>query len=317
LIRNNGRTRNLLNEEDIMKPDSRLAKKIDSADFIVTAEFLPRPGAGTDVIEECAAALREGPVAVNVADNHLGVAMSSLAASVALLRAGIEPVYQVVTRDRNRIALQSDLLGAASLGIKNVLCLTGYHQALIRCPDSANVFDIDSIQLVAAVTGMVEEGLLMDGRKIEGPFSMMPGAAANPSLRPLELNTMRIRKKVRAGAIFIQTQAVFDIEDFKLWLDALRAEGITQKTAILAGVMPLSGAAEARKLSETYTDFSIPPAVVARLEAAGSESAQRKEGLTICAETIGRIKALPGLRGIHIFSGGHESAVPELLSLAL
>jgi len=300
-----------------MKTDSRLAKKIEGRDFIVTAEFLPRAGAGTAIIEEAAAVLRDGPVAVNVADNHYGVAMSSFAASVALLRAGIEPIYQVVTRDRNRIALQSDLLGAASLGIKNVLCLTGYHQALIGCPESANVFDIDSIQLLAAVTAMVEEGVLMDGRKIEGPFSMLPGAAANPSLRPLELNIMRIRKKVRAGARFIQTQAVFDIEDFKLWLNAVRADGIEQKTVILAGVMPLSGAAEARKLNETFTDFSIPAEVISRLDAAGSESAQRKEGLAICAETIGRLKVLPGLRGIHIFSGGHESIVPELMSMAL
>jgi methylenetetrahydrofolate reductase (NADPH) len=300
-----------------MKPDSRLAKKIEGTDFIVTAEFLPRAGVGTAIIEQAATALRDGPVAVNVADNHYGVAMSSLAASVSLLRSGIEPVYQLVTRDRNRIALQSDLLGAASLGIMNVLCLTGCHQILIGCPESANVFDIDSIQLTAAVTAMVEEGLLMDGRKIEGDFSMLPGAAANPTLRPLELNIMRIRKKVRAGAKFIQTQAVFDIEDFKLWMEAVRAEGIAQKTAILAGVMPLSGAAEARKLNETFADFSIPPAVIARLEAAGSESAQRKEGLAICAETIGRLKALPGLRGIHIFSGGHESAVPELMSTAL
>jgi methylenetetrahydrofolate reductase (NADPH) len=300
-----------------MRSNSQLARKIESTDFIVTAEFLPRAGAGTRIIEECAAVLRDGPVAVNVADNHYGVAMSSLAASVALLRAGIEPVYQVVTRDRNRIALQSDLLGAASLGIQNVLCLTGYHQALIGCPESANVFDIDSIQLVAAVSRMAEEGVLMDGTKIEGPFSMLTGAAANPSLKPLELNIMRVRKKVRAGAKFIQTQAVFDIEEFKLWLDALRGEGIAQKTAILAGVMPLSGAAEAKKLSETFTDFSIPGEVVSRLEAAGNESAQRKEGLAICAETMGKLRALPGLRGIHIFSGGRESSVPELMSMAL
>jgi len=300
-----------------MRSNSQLAKKIGSTDFIVTAEFLPRPGAGTGIVEDCADVLRDGPVAVNVADNHYGVAMSSLAASVALLHAGIEPVYQMVTRDRNRIALQSDLLGAASLGIKNVLCLTGYHQALIGCPESANVFDIDSIQLVAAVARMAEEGVLMDGRKIEGPFSMLPGAAANPILKPLELNIMRVKKKVRAGANFIQTQAVFDIEDFKLWLDAVRGEGIAQKTAILAGVMPLAGAAEAKKLNETFTDISIPVEVVSRLEAAGNEGAQRKEGLAICAETIGKLRALPGLRGIHIFSGGNESAVPELLSMAL
>jgi len=300
-----------------MKPDSRLAAKIEGTDFILTAEYLPRPGADTRVVEECAVALRGGPVAVNVADNHYGVAMSSLAASIILLRAGIEPVYQVVTRDRNRIALQSDLLGAASLGIKNILCLSGYHQALVGCPDSAGVFDIDSIQLIAAVNAMAEEGLLMDGRKIEGYFSMLAGAAANPALRPLELNVMRVKKKVRAGAAFLQTQAVFDIEDFKLWLDTLRGEGVAQKTAILAGVLPLSSAAEAKRMKDTFTDFNIPDDVIARLESAGGEEAQRKEGLAICAETIGRLKALPGLRGIHIFSGGNESAVPALISMAL
>ncbi len=300
-----------------MRSNSLLARKIEGTDFIVTAEFLPRAGAGTGIIEDCAVALRDGPVAVNVADNHYGVAMSSLAASVALIRAGIEPVYQVVTRDRNRIALQSDLLGAASLGIKNVLCLTGYHQALIGCPESANVFDIDSIQLVAALTRMTEEGALMDGRKIEGAFSMLAGAAANPSLKPLELNIMRIKKKIKAGAAFIQTQAVFDIGDFKMWLDAVRGEGITNRTAILAGVMPLSGASEAKRLSQTFTDFNIPAEVISRLEAAGGEDAQRKEGVAICVETIKQLKALSGLRGVHIFSGGNEAVVPELLSTAL
>jgi len=299
-----------------MRSNSQLAKKIESMDFIVTAEFLPRPGAGTGIVEDCADVLRDGPVAVNVADNHYGVAMSSLAASVALLHAGIEPVYQMVTRDRNRIALQSDLLGAASLGIKNVLCLTGYHQALIGCPESANVFDVDSIQLVAALTRMTEEGLLMDGSKIDGPFAMLVGAAANPLLKPLELNIMRVKKKVRAGANFIQTQAVFDVEDFKLWFDAVRGEGIAQKTAILAGVMPLTGADEAKRLNETFTDINIPVDVVSRLEAAGNEGVQRKEGLAICAETIGKLRALPGLRGIHILSGGNESAVPQLMLMA-
>jgi methylenetetrahydrofolate reductase (NADPH) len=298
-----------------MKSDSRLAAKIEGTDFIVTAEYLPRPGADAAAVEKCAAYLRDGPAAVNVADNHYGVAMSSLAASLTLLKAGVEPVYQIVTRDRNRIALQSDLLGAAALGIRNVLCLTGYHQALIGCPDSANVFDIDSIQLIAALNDMVEKGVLMDGQKIEGAFSMLVGAAANPSLRPLELNAMRVRKKVRAGAKFIQTQAVFDVEGFQQWLNALKSEGIAQSSAILAGVMPLTGAAEARKLNSSFTDFSIPEDVIKRLDSAGGEDAQRKEGLTICAETIARLRALAGLRGIHIFSGGNEAAVPALISM--
>jgi methylenetetrahydrofolate reductase (NADPH) len=297
-----------------MKPDSRLAKKIQGKDFIITAEYLPRSGTAASAIAACAGVLHDGPVAVNVADNHYGVAMSSLAASVGLDRSGIEPVYQVVTRDRNRIALQSDLLGAAFLGIKNVLCLSGYHQTLMGCPDSANVFDIDSIQLIAAVKKMNDEGLLLNGTKIDGPFSMLIGAAANPFLMPLELNIIRLKKKVKAGADFIQTQAVFDIEAFKQWLDAVCSERITEKVAILAGVMPLASAAEAKKLKETYTDLNIPDEVIARLNKAGNEEAQKKEGVAICAEIIKKIKGLPGLRGIHIISGGNEAVVPQLIS---
>ena len=300
-----------------MKPDSALANKIDGKEFIVTAEYLPRSGAGTQIVEDCARIFKNGPVAVNVADNHHGVAMSSLAASVILSRAGIEPVYQVVTRDRNRIALQSDLIGAASLGIKNVLCLSGYHQALIGCPESANVFDIDSIQLIATVKKMSDEGLLLDGTKIEGPFSMLAGAAANPFLKPLELNIIRLKKKVKAGACFLQTQAVFDVAEFKRWLEMARGEGITEKAAILAGVLPLTGAAEAKKLNETFTDFSIPAEVISCLESAGNEEAQRKEGLAICAGIMKQLNGLPGLRGIHIFSGGNEKVVPALISAAI
>jgi methylenetetrahydrofolate reductase (NADPH) len=316
-IRNNRPLLYLSGKDNNMKTDSALANKIAGKDFIVTAEYLPRTGAGTQIVEDCARIFKNGPVAVNAADNHYGVAMSSLAASVILSRAGIEPVYQVVTRDRNRIALQSDLLGAASLGINNVLCLSGYHQALIGCPESANVFDIDSIQLIAVIKRMTDEGLLLDGTKIEGPFSMLAGAAANPFLKPLELNIIRLKKKVKAGAAFLQTQAVFDVAEFKHWLEAARSEGITEKAAVLAGVLPLTGAAEARKLNETYTDFSIPVEVISRMESAGNEEAQNKEGLAICAEIIKQIKGLPGLRGIHIFSGGNETALSALIGAAI
>jgi methylenetetrahydrofolate reductase (NADPH) len=298
-----------------MKPDSQLSRKIENKEFVVTAEYLPRSTTTAADIESAAAALR-GLTAVNVADNHYGVALSSLAASVALSRAGIEPVLQIVTRDRNRIALQSDLLGTNLLGIKNVLCLSGYHQTLIGCPQSANVFDIDSIQLIAILRKMNTEGLLLDGQKIGGAFSMLVGAAANPYLQPIGLNLIRLKKKVSAGAAFIQTQAVFDIVVFRKWLEAAVKEGLTDRTAILAGVLPLNGAAEARKLNETYTDSNIPDTVIERLQKAGSEQAQKKEGLAICVEIIKQLKGTPGLRGIHIFSGGQEAIVPELMSLA-
>ena len=235
-------------------------------------------------------ALGAKPVVVNIADNSHGVAMSSVAASAAAIRLGTEPVLQMVTRDRNRIALQSDLLGAASLGIKNVLCLSGYHQTLIGCPESANVFDIDSTQFIQMAAGMSEQGVLADGTKIVGQFSMLVGAVANPFLKPLELNLFRLGKKIEAGARFIQTHAVFDIETFRQWLDAARKEGFTKKAAILASVMPLESAAEALKLRDTYAEFCIPDKIIERLKNAGDAAAQKKEGLAICVETIKQLK---------------------------
>jgi methylenetetrahydrofolate reductase (NADPH) len=300
-----------------MQPDSKLANKIESGEFIVTAEYLPRPETNASVIKSYANAFSNGPIAVNVADNHYGIAMSSLIASVALRQSGIEPVYQIVTRDRNRIALQSDLIGAAFMGIKNVLCLSGYHQTLLGCPESSNVFDIDSIQLIATVRKMNDDGLLLGGTKIEGPFSMLIGAVANPFMKPLELNIIRLNKKVLAGANFIQTQAIFDTEVFLQWLEAARSAGITKKVAILAGVMPLASYTEAKKLSDTYTDFNIPDEVLDRIKAAGNEEAQKKEGVLICTETIQKIKEMQGLRGVHILSGGNEAVLPQIIEAAL
>jgi methylenetetrahydrofolate reductase (NADPH) len=296
-----------------MKPDSRLAVKLGGKDFIFTAEYLPLAGTDASFVEACAKSFDNRLTAVNVADNHYGVAMSSLAASVALNRAGIEPVYQIVTRDRNRIALQSDLLGAAFLGIKNVLCLSGFHQTLIDCPQAANVFDIDSIQLINLVKTM-NEGLLLDGTKIQGEFSMLIGAVANPYMKPLELNIIRLSKKVTAGANFIQTQAVFDVEVFQQWFEVAGKEGVTEKTAILAGVLPLQSAAQGQKLLDTYTDFNIPGDVLNRIKAAGAPEAQQKEGLKVAAEIIKKLKAVPGLRGVHILSGGNETIMLDLLT---
>ena len=299
-----------------MKPDSRLATKIEGGDFVVTAEYRPPAGTEMAAIEALSGALGNGPVAINVADNPYGVTMSSMAASVALGRSGIEPVYQLITRDRNRIALQSDLMGAAYLGIKNVLCLSGYHQTLTGCAGAANVYDIDSIQLIATVRLMDEAGLLWNGAKMKGTFSMLIGAVANPELKPLELNLIRLSKKVAAGADFIQTQAVFDVETFRQWLEVAHNEGITQKVAIMAGVLPLVNATEARRLCDNYTDFIIPEAMFNRLTAAGDEAAQQKEGLAICAEIINQIKGLPGLRGVHLLTGGNEAIIPELMAAA-
>jgi methylenetetrahydrofolate reductase (NADPH) len=194
--------------------------------------------------------------------------------------------------------------------------MSGYHQMLIGCPESANVFDVDSSQFVDLATRMSDSGTLADGTKIDGQFTMLVGAVANPFLRPMDLNLFRLGIKIDAGAKFIQTHSVFDLELFSQWLDAVRKDGLTKKAAILAGVFPLSSAAEAHQLRETYAEFRIPDKIIERLKKAGDAAAQKKEGVAICAETIKQLKALEGLRGIHILSGSKEAMVPEILAAA-
>ncbi len=299
-----------------MKPDSKLASAIRSTGFVVTAEILPPRAAEGAAIQAAMNVMGDSLTAISVADNHSGIAMSSLAASAVLLGLGREPIYQVITRDRNRIALQSDLLGAAALGIKNVVCTSGHHQTLIGCSDSANVYDLDAIQVVWAIRQMRDEGTLLNGTAISGKFSMLIGTVANPYLRPLDLNMIQLAKKIGAGADFIQTQPVFDVDEFALWLDATHKEGLVDGAAILAGILPLSGAEEAERLREARTELRIPDTLVARLKAAGNGDAQEEEGLKFCAEIVGKLKGMKGVRGVHILSGGREKLVPRLRAAA-
>jgi methylenetetrahydrofolate reductase (NADPH) len=291
--------------------DSLLAKKIEAGDFIITAEYLP--DTNTDSLPE--GKLKNcGAVAINVADNPFGPVISSLATSIKLKQAEIEPVYQMVTRDRNRIALQSDILGAASSGIKNILCLSGYHQTLTDMPESANVYDFDSIQLLETINKLNNDGTLSNGTRIKGSFSILAGAVVNPYSRPLELNILRLMKKIKAGAKFIQTQAVFNTTDFQVWLDAAYQEGITEKAAITAGIYPLESYEEAMNLIKKHTDFYIPDSHIKRIKDAGDAEAQKKMGIAICVETIGKIKEMKGLSGIHIISGGKENIISRIIS---
>ncbi|MCX5809737.1 MAG: methylenetetrahydrofolate reductase [Proteobacteria bacterium] len=297
-----------------MKNEKRFHDQLKSGDFVVTAEYLPKAETEGSAIKNALQALKEVPSAVNVADNPFGVVMSSLAASVILAQSGIEPIYQVVTRDRNRIAIQSDLLGAAALGIRNVLCLSGYHQTLTDNPESANVYDLDSTQLINVLKKMREQGELLNGEKINGAFSIMAGAVANPYLKPVDLSIIRLTQKVEAGAEFIQTHAVFNIDEFQHWFDTITQAGLADKTAIIAGVFPLDSAEEAEFLLNKYTEFQIPARIIERLKSAGDRQAQKKEGLAICVEIINKLKNMNGLRGIHILSGGKEETLPDILS---
>jgi len=293
-----------------------LASRIKAGEFVITAEYLPPAAADASAIKTAMEAMGNSLAAVSVADNHSGVGISGIAASSALLALGVEPVYQIVTRDRNRIALQSDLLGASILGIRNVLCTSGNHQTLTKCPDSANVYDIDAIQLVWTARQMREKGTLLDGTPIAGKFSMLVGTVVNPYLKPIELNMIQLAKKIDAGADFLQTHPVFDVDGFAAWLTAARKENLVDRATILAGVLPLTSVEEAEQLRSTHTDLSIPDAVVARLKAAGKPDAQEKEGLKICSEIIGKLKTMKGVRGIHIVSGGKEGVVQKLRAAA-
>lgn len=286
-----------------------LLKKIEEGDFIITAEYL----ASTDIeVDPAGKFKKNGVVAVNIADNPYGPVVSGWASAIKLKQAGIEPVLQLVTRDRNRIALQSDILGAASLGINNVLCLSGYHQTLTEMPESANVFDLDSIQFIDIINKMNNEHSLSNGKKIKGDFSILIGAVANPYLKPIELNIMRLLKKVKSGARFIQTQAVFNTTDFQKWLEAAYKEGITEKAAIIAGIYPLASYDEAINLLNKHTDFYIPDSHIKRIKDAGDLEDQRNMGISICAETIRKIKEMKGLSGIHIISGGKEDVISDI-----
>ncbi|MEN6424283.1 MAG: methylenetetrahydrofolate reductase [Phycisphaerales bacterium] len=293
-----------------------LAGKIKAGEFVIMAEYLPPAAADGSAIKATVEAMGNSLTAVNVADNHDGIGTSSIAASAALLGMGLEPVYQVVTRDRNRIALQSDLLGAATLGIRNVLCTSGNHQTLTKCPDSANVYDIDAVQLIWTVKQMCDKGTLLDGTPIAGKFSMLVGTVVNPYLKPMELNMIQLAKKVEAGADFVQTHPVFDGDGFSAWLAAARKENLVDRTAVIAGVLPLTSVEEAERLRTSHTDLCIPESIVERLKVAGKPDAQEKEGLKLCAETIGKLKAMKGVRGIHIVSGGKEGIVQKLRAAA-
>ncbi len=204
------------------------------------------------------------------------------------------------TRDRNRIALESDAWGASALGIGAILCLSGNHQSLGVCPQAAGANDIDSIQLTQALKGLDLPELVV-------------GAVAHPYQQPLELNLLRLKKKIAAGAEFLLTQPVFDLAGFTLWMDAVRAAGLDERTAIIASVLPLTSVEKAESLRQRQTYGPLDEAVVARL-AAASDAA--KEGLAMAVEIAGQLKTVPGVRGIHILSGGSEAVAGEVIEAA-
>ncbi|OIN96240.1 MAG: 5,10-methylenetetrahydrofolate reductase [Deltaproteobacteria bacterium CG1_02_45_11] len=295
---------------------SHLKKVLAKGNFAVTSECGPPKGADPQVILKKAELLRDVVDSINVTDNQTAIVrMSSLAACSLLKTAGLDPVLQMVVRDRNRIALQSDILGASALGIRNVLCLSGDHQSFGNQPQTVGVFDLDSIQLVQAVKNMRDQGVIVGGAALDTPPEIFIGAAANPFADPLEFRVMRLAKKIAAGAQFIQTQCIYNIERFAIWLNMARARGLTEKAYILGGVTPLKSPGMARYMKNKVAGMDVPDELIKRMEGVPRDK-QREEGIKICVEIINSLKEMSGVKGVHIMAIEWEDTVGEIVERA-
>jgi methylenetetrahydrofolate reductase (NADPH) len=240
--------------------------------------------------------------------------MSSIAAAAVAISCGVEPVAQMVCRDRNRIAMQSEILGAAALGIRNILCLSGDHQKFGNHPEAANVFDVDSMQLIAMVKKMRDDKQFLSGDPIkEHEPRLFIGAVANPFADPFEFRVIRLAKKIKAGADFIQTQCVFDVDKFARWMELVVKEGLHKKVYILAGLTPVRSAKALHYMKNEVAGMSIPDELIKRMESAEDP---REEGIKICLEMIESVKNIDGVSGIHLMPIGWESITPIILERA-
>jgi len=298
------------------KTPSRLEKILRAGHLAVTSECGPPRGSDIGHLAAKAEAIRRHVDAINVTDNQTSVCrLCSLAACIRLKLMGLEPVLQMVVRDRNRIALQSDILGAASFDIHNILCLSGDHQRFGDHAQGQNVFDLDSMQLLQTVRRMRDEGRFLGGDPIERPPAMFVGAAANPFADPFEIRVPRLAKKIAAGAEFIQTQCIYNVERFERWMQGVRDRGLHEKAFILAGVTPLKSAGMARYMKNKVPGMDVPDEVVKRM-AGVPKDRQAEEGIAICIETIQRLKEVPGVAGFHIMAIEWEERVPEIVERA-
>jgi methylenetetrahydrofolate reductase (NADPH) len=298
------------------KTPSRLEKILRAGHLAVTSECGPPRGSDPAHIVHKAELIKQHVDAVNITDNQTSVCrLCSLAACIRLKLLGLEPVLQMVVRDRNRIALQSDLLGAASFDIHNVLCLSGDHQRFGDHAQGQNVFDLDSMQLIQTVRRMRDEGRFLGGDPIDRPPQMFVGAAANPFADPFEIRVPRLAKKIAAGAEFIQTQCIYNLEKFEAWMAQARDRGLHEKVFILAGVTPLKSAGMARYMKSKVPGMDVPDEVVKRMAGVPKDK-QAAEGVAICVESIQRLKEVPGVAGFHVMAIEWEERVPEIVERA-
>ena len=312
-----------MSEHNGYNSGSNLERVLRQGHFAVTAELGPPKNAAADVIRKKAALLRGVADAANITDNQTAIVrMSSIGAAVLALQAGLEPVVQMTCRDRNRLALQSDLLGAYALGLRNVLCLTGDHQTFGNHPQAKNVHDLDSVQLVQMVAGLRDQGCFQCGEAIQGPNPrFFIGAAENPFGDPFEFRPIRLGKKARAGADFIQTQLIYNLPKFREFMRRVVDLGVHEQVFILAGVGPLKTPGAAKYMRDQVPGMDVPAEIVERMEAAGRgvedkkarSAAYRAAGLQICIELIQQMREIPGVAGVHIMAIEWEEAVRPIV----
>jgi methylenetetrahydrofolate reductase (NADPH) len=315
-----------------LKSDSNLERVLAQGGFAVTVEIGPPMDCNAGVVLEKARMLKGLADAFNITDNQTGVVrLSSIASAVLIMREGLEPVMQMTCRDRNRLAIQSDILGAAALGIRNCLCIAGDHQSfgasgkLKGHPGARNVYDLDSIQLVSILRGMRDQGVQQGGDCIEMTPPLFIGAAWTPLGDPVEIRPLRLRKKVEAGADFIQTQGVFDAGRFREQMKIAVDMGLHERTAILAGIIVPKNLGMLKYMNSSVAGVSIPDGLMQRMEraklSAGDDKKQAKknqaeEGIAITVELIQQVREIPGVRGVHIQAIEWEHRVPEILKRA-
>jgi methylenetetrahydrofolate reductase (NADPH) len=299
--------------EALVRPSgSALEALLAQGVFVVTAEFLPPDSADPAEVLARLAPFRGCVDALNVTDaSGANCRMSSLAVCVLLAQAGCEPVMQVACRDRNRIAIQGDLLGAAALGVRNVLCLTGDHVGTGDHPGARHVGDLDSLTLLATARRMRDAGEFLSGRKLSGAPRLFLGAAGNPSAQAIDVEIGRLRRKIAAGAQFIQTQYCFDLERLERTMRRVRAEGLHEAAKLIVGVGPVASAKTARWMRTNVPGVHIPDALVARLQQAADP---REEGRRIAIELIQGIRAIPGVAGVHVMAYRQERMVPSIVA---
>jgi len=298
-----------------MKSDSRLEQILTSGKFAVTGELGPPKNSSLEVVRKKAQILKGHVDAVNITDCQTAIVrMSSIAAGLITLSEGVEPVIQMTCRDRNRIGMQSDILGASALGLKNLLCLTGDHQKFGNHPGSKGVFDMDSIQLLGMMRGLRDDKEFQCGEKIkECEPKLFLGAAANPFAGPAEFRAARMGKKIENGADFIQTQIVYNVEKFAEFMKMAQDLGLHEKAYILPGVTPPRSLGMARYMKNFVPGMDVPDEIIDRLKGAKDKE---DEGINICVDIINQVKEIKGVAGVHIMAIEWESAVPEIVSRA-